>query len=205
MYFMQQGTPFIYQGQEIGMTNVKFHSINDYDDVKSINIYNELIANGTSTEDALQHVWNISRDNARTPMQWNNSKYAGFSEAKPWIGVNENYTEINVEDELKDKNSILNFYKKLIELRKSNEALIYGKYELILKDHEQIYSYMRIHEEDKYIIICNLSDQIVEYDYSSVKLDFENMLISNYEVNKHSPINKFDLKPWECRLYKINN
>ena len=205
MYFMQQGTPFIYQGQEIGMTNVKFHSINDYDDVKSINIYNELIANGTSTEEALEHVWNISRDNARTPMQWNNSKYAGFSEAEPWIGVNENYLEINVEDELKDKNSILNFYKKLIELRKSNEALIYGKYELILKDHEQIYSYMRIHEKDKYIVICNLCDETVEYDYASAKLDFENMLISNYEVNKHSQISKFDLKPWECRLYKINN
>ena len=204
MYFMQQGTPFIYQGQEIGMTNVKFHSINDYDDIKSINIYNELIAEGSSHEKALEYVWNISRDNARTPMQWNNSKYAGFSEEKPWIGVNENYLDINVESQLNNEDSILNFYKKLIQLKKSNDVLIYGKYELILENHEQIYSYMRILDEEKYIVICNLSDEIVEYSYDDIELDFENMLISNYNVNKHSKMNTFNLKPWECRLYKLN-
>ena len=205
MYFMQQGTPFIYQGQEIVMTNVKFNSIDDYDDVKGINIYNELIANGSSIEEALKQVWSISRDNARTPMQWNNTENAGFSDAKPWIGVNENYSEINVEDQLKDKNSILNFYKKIIKLKKSSEALIYGKYELILEDHDQIYSYMRIHNEEKYIVICNLSNETVNYNYNDVKLNFDDILISNYKVNKHSQINNFDLKPWECRLYKINN
>lgn len=205
MYFMQQGTPFIYQGQEIGMTNVKFNSINYYDDVKSINIYNELVANGVSDKNALEHVWSISRDNARTPMQWNNSKYAGFSNTEPWIGLNENYKEINVEDELNDENSILNFYKKLIRIKKSSETLIYGKYQLILEDDDYIYAYMRIKNEERYIIICNLSDKQVKYHYKDIKLDYDNILISNYKVEKHSRTDNFDLKPWECRLYKINN
>lgn len=204
MYFMQQGTPFIYQGQEIGMTNVKFNSIEDYNDVKTINIYNELIAEGASKEEALKYVWSISRDNARTPMQWDNSEYAGFSDKKPWIGINENYSEINVEKELMDENSILNFYKKMIELKKSKEALIYGKYELILEDHEKIYSYMRSYGEEKYLVICNLSNDIVKYSYDDVELDFDNILISNYSVDRHSLISSFDLNPWECRLYKIN-
>ncbi|WP_294154222.1 alpha-glucosidase [uncultured Clostridium sp.] len=203
MYFMQQGTPFIYQGQEIGMTNVKFHSINDYDDVKCVNIYNELIASGTSEEEALKHVWSISRDNARTPMQWNNSNNAGFSDYQPWIGVNENYPEINVDKQLKDENSILNFYKELIKLKKSNESLIYGKYELILAEHDKIYSYMRIYDEERYLIICNLSDETVEYSYDNAELNYKNLLISNYKVKEHSKMNSFDLQPWECRLYKI--
>ncbi|WP_294405371.1 alpha-glucosidase [uncultured Clostridium sp.] len=203
MYFMQQGTPFIYQGQEIGMTNVKFHSINDYDDVKCVNIYNELIASGTSEEEALKHVWSISRDNARTPMQWNNSNNAGFSDCQPWIGVNENYPEINVDKQLKDENSILNFYKELIKLKKSNESLIYGKYELILAEHDKIYSYMRIYDEERYLIICNLSDETVEYSYDNAELNYKNLLISNYKVKEHSKMNSFDLQPWECRLYKI--
>lgn len=204
MYFMQQGTPFIYQGQEIGMTNVKFNSIDEYNDVKTINIYNELIAEGASKEEALKYVWRISRDNSRTPMQWNNLEYAGFSDKKPWIGINENYLEINVEKELMDENSILNFYKKMIELKKSKEALIYGKYELILEEHEKIYSYMRSYGEEKYLIICNLSNDIVKYSYEDVKLDFDNILISNYSIDRHSVTSSFDLNPWECRLYRVN-
>ena len=205
MYFMQQGTPFIYQGQEIGMTNVKFDSIEEYDDVKCKNIYNELISSGYSKKNALEHIWGISRDNARTPMQWNNSKNAGFSDGESWIHVNRNYTEINVENELNDDNSVLNFYKQLINLKKSSEALIYGKYELILKDNEQIYSYMRILNDEKYIVICNLSDENAEYNYDGAVLDFNNLIISNYNIDKHGQIKDFILNPWECRLYKIKN
>lgn len=118
MYFMQQGTPFIYQGQELGMTNVKFENINKYDDIKSINIFNERVECGVSKEEALKEIWAISRDNSRTPMQWNDSENAGFSNNKPWIDVNSNYKEINVESELKDPNSVLNFYKKMIDVKK---------------------------------------------------------------------------------------
>lgn len=202
MYFMQQGTPFIYQGQEIGMTNVKFNSIDDYDDIKCINVYNEKVASGISKEEALEEVWKTSRDNARTPMQWDDSDNAGFTDGKPWIHVNPSYKDINVKHQLEDENSILNFYKKLIKIKKQNETLMYGKYNLILKDHEQIYAYTRTLDDEKYIIICNLSDNASVYDYEEV-LEYDNLIISNYNVNKHLPMNKFDLMPWECRLYKI--
>ena len=202
MYFMQQGTPFIYQGQEIGMTNVKFDSIDDYNDIKCINVYNEKIASGVSKEEALADVWKTSRDNARTPMQWDDSNNAGFTEGKPWIQVNPAYTDINVKHQLEDENSILNFYKKLIKTKKQSETLMYGKYDLILKDHEQIYAYTRTLEDEKYIIICNLSDNSSTYSYNET-LEFDNLIISNYKVNNHLPMDKFELKPWECRLYKI--
>ena len=113
-------------------------------------------------------------------------KVCRFSDNKPWIGLNENYLEINVEDELKDDNSILNFYKNLIKIKKSNEALIYGKYELILEEHEQIYAYMRVENEEKYLVLCNLSNDYVNYCYDELQLDSDNLLISNYKVDKHS-------------------
>lgn len=120
VYFLQQGTPFIYQGQEIGMTNVKFDSIDDYKDVKCINAYNEKIKNGALEQEAMNEVFATSRDNSRTPMQWDSSKNAGFTDGIPWIKVNNNYKFINVANEEKDENSILSFYKKLIKLRKTN-------------------------------------------------------------------------------------
>ncbi len=203
MYFMQQGTPFIYQGQELGMTNVKFENINKYDDIKSINIFNERVECGVSKEEALKEIWAISRDNSRTPMQWNNSENAGFSNNKPWIDVNSNYKEINVESELKDPNSVLNFYKKMIDVKKNSETLSYGEYKLILDEDENIYSYMRILGDKKYMIICNLSDNENLYKYEKETLTFESLILSNYEVNKHDKINSINLKPWECRLYKL--
>ncbi|MBN1037378.1 alpha-glucosidase [Clostridium botulinum] len=203
MYFMQQGTPFIYQGQELGMTNVKFENIDKYDDIKSINIFNERVECGVSKEEALKEIWAISRDNSRTPMQWNDSENAGFSNNKPWIDVNSNYKEINVESELKDPNSVLNFYKKMIDVKKNSETLSYGEYKLILDEDENIYSYMRILGDKKYMIICNLSDNENLYKYEKETLTFESLILSNYEVNKHDKINSINLKPWECRLYKL--
>lgn len=203
MYFMQQGTPFIYQGQEIGMKNVKFKSIDEYDDVKSINIYHDKIKNGFSKEEAMKTVWTVSRDNARTPMQWDDSENAGFSSSKPWIGINKDYSEFNVKSQLEDKDSILNFYKEMIKIKKSNETLIYGRYDLILEDHEKIYAYTRELEGEKYIVICNLSDEESDYSYENDKLRFDNLILSNYEVNKHPDLFSVLLKPWECRLYKI--
>lgn len=203
MYFMQKGTPFIYQGQEIGMTNVRFDSIEKYNDVKSINIYEQKINEGASVHEALKAVASISRDNARTPMQWDASDYAGFSENTPWIDVNENYKTINVEKQLANKDSVLNFYKDLIKIRKENLSLVYGKYDMILDEDENIYAYTRTLNNDKYVVIVNLSDEKALYKYDDLNLNYENLMLANYKVREHGILNELVLKPYEARLYKV--
>lgn len=203
MYFMQKGTPFIYQGQEIGMTNVRFDSIEKYNDVKSINIYEEKINEGVSVNEALKVVASISRDNARTPMQWDSTNYAGFSENTPWIDVNENYKSINVESQLANENSVLNFYKKLIKIRKENPSLIYGRYDMILEEDEKIYAYTRTLDNDKYVVIVNLSDEEALYKYDDLDLIYENLMLANYKVREHGILKELVLKPYEARLYKV--
>ena len=203
MYFMQKGTPFIYQGQEIGMTNVRFDSIEKYNDVKSINIYEEKINEGVSVHEALKAVSSISRDNARTPMQWDASDYAGFSENTPWIDVNENYKTINVEKQLANKDSVLNFYKDLIKIRKENLSLVYGKYDMILDEDENIYAYTRTLNNDKYVVIVNLSDEKALYKYDDLNLNYENLMLANYKIREHGILNELVLKPYEARLYKV--
>ncbi|MGV1066458.1 alpha-glucosidase [Clostridium perfringens] len=204
IYFLQKGTPFIYQGQELGMTNVKYHSISEYDDVKTINTYNERIESGVSEEIALKEAWVTSRDNSRTPMQWNSSKNAGFTCGKPWIGVNENYKTINVEVEERDENSVLNFYKKLIKLKKSNEALIYGVYDLILEEDENIFAYTRTLNNHKFFIMANLTGENAKYMYEKEKLNSKDLILNNYEVCEHKNLTEFTLKPYECRVYKLS-
>ncbi len=203
VYFMHKGTPFIYQGQEIGMTDVKYDNINDYDDVRTKNEYSELIESGIEYQKALETVALSSRDNTRTPMQWNGSLNGGFSKTKPWIRVNPNYVDINVESQLNDKDSIFNFYKKMIKIRKENEALIYGEYKLILEDDEKIFAYERTLGNEKFLVICNLSNYETNYEYKKLNLKYNNLLLSNYEVNHHDNLTKLKFKPWEARLYKI--
>ena len=203
MYFMQMGTPFIYQGQEIGMTNADYNSIDDFDDVATIYNYKERIENGMSEEEALALVKATTRDNSRTPMQWNSTDNGGFTTGMPWMKVNKNYKKINVEDELKDDDSILNFYKDMIKIRKENRTLIYGKYKLVLKDDDKIYAYTRTLNNEKYIIITNISEENVKFDYDEEKLKYKDLLLSNYKVNEHEDITKFILKPYEARLYKL--
>ncbi|MEG2984065.1 MAG: alpha-glucosidase [Peptostreptococcaceae bacterium] len=203
MYFMQEGTPFIYQGQEIGMTNVEFEKIEDYDDVKTKNNYYLGLDAGETHEELIKKAWRLSRDNSRTPMQWDDSDYGGFSKNKPWININPNYKTINVKKQLNDENSILNFYKNMIKARKSNEALIYGEYKLVLETDEKIYAYKRILENDEFLVITNISNDSVIYNYENLQLKYDNLIISNLKVEKHALINKFELKPWECRMYKI--
>ena len=157
MYFLQQGTPFIYQGQEIGMTNIKYEDINCYNDVATHNRYKNNVNKGMNKQKALEHEWTVSRDNARTPMQWDGSLNAGFTSGDPWIGVNPNSKDINVESQINDEDSILNFYKSLIKIRKQYSTFIHGKYELVLPDHEQIYAYTRKDENGIMLIICNLT------------------------------------------------
>ena len=198
VYFMQKGTPFIYQGQEIGMTNVKYDSIEKYNDVKGINIYKEKVSHGMSEEKAMEYVYAISRDNARSPMQWDSSDYGGFSTESSWMEINKNYKEINVKKELNDENSILNFYKNLIKIRKNSKTLIYGEFKLLLEEHDEIFAYERNLNNEKYLIAGNLSNNQVNFNMKQLGYkDFE-IIVKNYEE-----VEEDKLKPWECRMYKI--
>jgi len=199
-YFMQKGTPFIYQGQEIGMTNVKFDSIDMYDDIQGINLYKERIEKGMSEKEAIEIVYRHSRDNARTPMQWDSGKYADFSKFKPWLNLNKNYKNINVASQLNDDNSVLNFYKKLIKIKKNSKTLIYGAYKLLLPKSKTIFAYERELEGEKYIIVANLSSEKIKTSLNSLDLAKFDCILTNYQNN----FNGY-LEPWECRLYKLKN
>lgn len=143
MYFLMQGTPFIYQGQEIGMTNVQYESIEDYNDVAARNLYNNKLAAGVQHEEIMNILWQTSRDNSRTPMQWSAEENAGFTNGNPWLKINQNYVRINVEVQSSDPDSVLNFYKRMIALKKSNLVFTYGVYDLLDKDHPHVYAYTR--------------------------------------------------------------
>ncbi|MCU7667162.1 glycoside hydrolase family 13 protein [Bacillus thuringiensis] len=200
-----QGSPYIYQGEEIGMTNVSFENINDYRDIETLNAYKELVEAGTlSHEELMKGIHERSRDNARTPVQWNDTENAGFTKGTPWIQVNPNFKEINAESVLKNKDSIFYYYKKLIELRKQNEIIVYGTYDLILEDDEEIYAFTRTLGEDKILVICNFTNNSPTFNLPK-DIDFKSteLLISNYEINQNEEISKIVLKPYEARVYRL--
>lgn len=199
MYFMQKGVPFIYQGQEIGMLNADYESHLDFRDMPALFGYEERIESGMTAEESLQILKETTRDNSRTPMQWDDSKNSGFTTGTPWMKVNGNHKWINVKEQEKDPDSILNFYKKIIKIRKQTSALIYGDYELHMEDSESIYAYSRQYEEECYLIVCNLSEEDsklqLPYDISKGELR-----IGNYtDTSSKDEV----LRPYECRLYKI--
>ncbi|RPK10741.1 glycoside hydrolase family 13 protein [Priestia endophytica] len=204
MYFLMQGTPFIYQGQEIGMTNVQFASIEDYNDVAIKNLYKEEREKGKSHEEIMPIIWKNGRDNSRTPMQWDKTENGGFSEGTPWIKVNENYKNINVEKALHDPHSLYHYYKKLIDLRKEKEVLVYGDYHLILEEDDKIYAYIRTLEEEKVLVMVNLFKECAyfhlpsEYQGSAYQL-----LLSNYDIKEEQNINHIELQSYEARVYKL--
>jgi alpha-glucosidase len=203
MYFLMQGTPFIYQGQEIGMTNVKFDSIDQYNDVADKNMYRIKREEGVPHEEIMEIIWASSRDNSRTPMQWSSKANAGFTTGTPWLGVNKNYKDINVEKQLQDERSILHFYKMMIMLKKENQVFTYGTYDLILDDHPQIFAYTRTLDDDKVVVLTNLSEKEAEIEEP---LDFtvsQELLLANYTVSNHELIQHVMLKPFETRVYRI--
>jgi alpha-glucosidase len=204
MYFLMQGTPFIYQGQEIGMTNVKFDSIDDYNDVAIKNFYHNESESGKSHQEIMEVIWAKGRDNSRTPMQWNTSENAGFTLGQPWLKVNPNYLEINVEAALQDPQSIYHYYKNLIALRKNEPALIYGSYDLILKEDDKIYAYTRSFEGETALIIANLFGEAAKFVLpENLKNKSAQLAISNYEVNSDEGITEITLRPYEARVYKL--
>lgn len=201
MYFLMQGTPFIYQGQEIGMTNVQFPTIDDYDDVATKNLYTIRRENGVSHEEIMNFIWATSRDNSRTPMQWSNAVNAGFTTGIPWLGINPNYQAVHVEAQLMDQDSILHFYKKMIQMKKANQVFTYGTYDLVLEGHEQIYAYTRTLDDKQAIVISNLSGEPASFEFDGFPLETSKLLLHNYQVQDHEPTAAFTLKPYETRVY----
>jgi len=192
-----RGTPSLYQGDEIGMTNINYNNISFYDDVETINAWKEAIDNKKNMKKFFEAIQKQSRDNARTPMQWDNKKNAGFSKVEPWIKANDNYKKINVKNQEKDLDSILNYYKLLIKIRKENSTLVYGKYEDLDPMHTKIFSYKRWDKNDVFIIHLNFSNCLVEINSSEIK-DYK-LVISNYTFAKK----RNNLNPWEARIYKL--
>ena len=193
---MMQGTPYVYQGEELGMTNCPFNKLENLRDLESINAYYELTEQGKiSEEDMLAAINYKGRDNARTPMQWDDSAYAGFSTAEPWIMVNPNYTKINAKDQVSREDSVFKYYQKLIRLRHNSDLIVYGTYDLILDDDKDIYAYTRTLGDEKLIVYCNFSENTREAELPE---EFTNgkIFISNYDdaaVNE-----KITLRPYEA-------
>ncbi len=202
---MQQGTPYIYQGEEIGMTNVAFESIDDYRDVETLNMYKEMVeGKGVAPEDMLNILHAKSRDNARTPVQWDDTKQAGFTAGTPWIKINPNYKKINVAQALADPNSVFYYYQKLIQLRKENPIIVYGNYDLILDSHEEIYAFTRTLENDRLLVILNFSENTPEFNLpENITYSNSDLLISNYKVDSSDDIHKITLRPYEARIYRL--
>ena len=200
---MMQGTPYIYQGEEIGMTNYPFNALDQFRDIESINAYKEWVGSSTVDHDEMMSFLNFkSRDNARTPMQWDDSENAGFSAGVPWIAVNPNYKQINASKEIKDQESIFYYYKNLIELRKKHKIIIYGNYELLLPESDEIFAYTREYKGEKLLVVCNFTNLeqqfIVPEAFNSNKVS---CLIANYE--KVDCKEKIILKAYEAFvLYK---
>ena len=192
-----QGTPYIYQGEEIGMTNIEFNDLADFADIESVNAYKERMANNIPKEEILKSLRAKARDNARTPMQWNSDVYAGFSKVKPWYRVNRNYVDINVEKALADKNSIFYCYQKLIKMRKENPIMIYGEYDLLLAEDKNIFAYTRKYEDKTWLIICNFYDKEVDFNLEGTG----KILISNYE-DTITDLTKGHLRPYEAVIYQ---
>lgn len=190
-----QGTPYIYQGEELGMTNVKFKDISEYRDVETLNLYKERLAKGYTKEEVFQSIYAKGRDNARTPMQWSGQKNAGFTEGTPWIAVNPNYKEINAEEQIGQADSIYEFYRKLIRLRKEYPVFVDGEFSLLLKEDEQVFAYTREDAAFRMLVCANFSDRTVNCPLVNEWTD-SRILIHNYEGEP-----KEQLRPYEAVIY----
>lgn len=195
---MMKGTPYIYQGEEIGMTNYPISEIAQAQDIETINMYYERLSLGYTKEDILRSINAKGRDNARTPMQWDRSPNAGFTKGIPWLHVNPNYKEINVQSALADKHSIFYTYKKLIELRKQHEIIVWGEYQLITETPDDMFAYYRLYKEEKWLIVCNISEKTNQMTLPNG--DFS-LVIANYP-QEETPKGEITLRPYEAFVLK---
>ena len=194
-----QGTPYIYQGEELGMTNHHYTSIDQYRDVESLNYYRILMENGKTSDEALEILDSRSRDNGRTPMQWDTSHAAGFTTGRPWINPPANYRQINAAAQVNDEASIFAFYKKLVHLRKELDVIAEGKIEFLLREDPQVLAYRRYTENQELLVLCNLTDEEASV---SLPQGWENadILITNWE--NAAVRSELTLRPYECLVLR---
>ncbi len=201
-----KGTPYVYQGEEIGMTNVAFDDIAEYRDVETRNMYRIFVEErGMDPGKVMAMVHAKSRDNARTPMQWDASANAGFSTGSPWLKVNPNYSTINVARDLGDPDSILQYYRALIRLRKEHPVIVYGRYDLILESHEQIYAYTRSWKDERLLVVLNFTKDTPVFALpTDIRYSQQRPLISNYPVAADEDLRLLTLRPFEARVHRLD-
>ncbi|WP_433753937.1 glycoside hydrolase family 13 protein [Paenibacillus amylolyticus] len=195
-----QGTPYIYQGEELGMTNVQY-AIEDYRDIELLNFYKERMGKGYPESSVMESIFAKGRDNARTPMHWDSSDNAGFTSGEPWIKVNPNYTYIHAQDNLNNPESIFHYYRKLIQLRKDHEVIVYGDYELIFPENPDVFAYTRTLNGNMILVVCNFQGNTIELPLQEQLTGSIQLLISNYT----GELSESRLRPYEARMYLIHN
>lgn len=200
---MMKGTPYIYQGEEIGMTNIVLTDISQADDIETKNMYYERLAEGYSKEEILASINAKGRDNARTPIQWDDSKEAGFTTGRPWLQVNPNYPTINVENALADQESIFYCYQKLIQLRKENPIMVYGHYQLLREEDTSLFAYTRSFQGDIWLIVANFSEQINEVQFTEEATELEPIISSG--MPKRYDLSQLKLDPYETFVVKLDS
>jgi oligo-1,6-glucosidase len=202
---MLHGTPYIYQGEELGMTNVAFDSIDDYRDIETRNFYREwAVERGENATAVMAAIHAKSRDNSRTPMQWTSGSQAGFTSGQPWINVNPNYPQINAKDQLADPESVFHHYRRLVKLRREHPIVTYGSYDLLLESHEQIFAFVRTLDPAQWLVILNFSGIAAVFALPShLSSDSPRLIIANYDVEAMESIRLFTMRPYEARVYEL--
>jgi oligo-1,6-glucosidase len=197
-----KGTPYIYQGEEIGMTNVRFERLEQYKDIESLNFYKVKTESGVSHEEMMAAIGENGRDNARTPMQWSRKQNAGFSEGKPWIEVNPNYVDINVEQDLTSSDSIYQYYKSLVALRREDPTIVYGDFVPLLQDHDKVFAYLRNYQGQRILVVANFSEEPLHVDLSEAGATKVKVLASNDVINC-SDLSNLHLAPYDAAVLSI--
>ena len=201
MYFLMQGTPFIYQGQELGMTNFPFERLAQFDDVAVHNFVDKMHARGYTDGDILAQIRDSARDNARTPMQWDDSTQGGFTTGEPWLAVNPNYRTLNAAQQQNDPNSVFQYYRRLIRLRAAHKTLVHGTYDLILPEHDQVYAYTRSNDNEQFVVLVNMSGEPAGLSDCEVDLEGAEQLLGNRDHVTAGPTDR--LQPWEARVLRL--
>jgi oligo-1,6-glucosidase len=199
---LHRGTPYIYQGEELGMTNASFASIEDFRDIESLNHYAEAVAHGDPPEHVLESLRSASRDNARTPMQWDGSEHAGFTTGTPWMAVNPNHTEINAQAEIVERDSVFHHYRQLIELRHTEPVVVHGNFNMLLADHRQVYAFIRRHGETELLVLANFSGTPITIEIPDADRWHDTELILVNVPVPEALRARLTLQPWEARVHR---
>lgn len=198
-----KGTPYIYMGEEIGMTNADFNHIDEYRDIETLNFYKEAVSEGRNPEELMEVIKVKSRDNSRTPMQWSSEEGAGFTTGTPWINFPNNFKQINVENELKSKDSILSYYQEVIRLRKTHLGLIYGDFIELDPDNPDVFCYKRVTEDSEYFVVLNMVESTSRTGVLDIDINMKDQIISNYSTDYMMEDGIITLAPYEVRVFKI--